>query len=260
MKRNGQATPIAAQSGGQAALILIMVMAVIGVVSVGVASKSVENLRSTEIENTSVQSFKAAEAALELALSTKQNVGTATFPGGEGSYSATYSEVGTDGFVSDQVEAGDVVQANLVGASAGLTGLNVYWNSDAAVMVSVLDYNGASYSVSYSAADPNVGRTGTNHFSTPAAGGTFKTVTFTSMLLVPVTANTKLVRVKVLYSSSSVGIQPVGGTLPSQALSISAVGTAQGNIKTNLLFSKYSDRVPVIFDNVLYTRDGSLSQ
>lgn len=256
---------------GQAALILIMIMAVVGAVSVGVASRSVENLRTQEIENTSSRSFKAAEAALEVALSTRADVPSTELPGG-GTYSATYTSTGIDGFVSDAVEEGDVVQISLSGA-AGITNLNLYWNANTAVMVSVLSGNAASgYSVQYYTADPDSARAVTNKFETTVdspityseGGYTFKTVSFDNKLTVPINlAAAKppaVVRVKVLYAQSSVGVEPVGGTLASgQTVSINAVGTVADNVVTNLTFSKSSDRVPVIFDNVLYT-NGSLIQ
>lgn len=256
---------------GQAGLILIMIMAVVGAVSVGVASRSVENLRTQEIENTSSQSFKAAEAALEVALNTKADVPSTQLPGG-GSFSATYSSTGSDGFVSDAVEEGDVAQISLSGA-AGITGLNLYWNTNTAVMVSVLSGNAASgYAVTYYTADPDSARAVNNKFKTTVdspityteGSYNFKTVTFDNKLTVPVNlAAAKppaLVRAKLLYAKSSVGVEPVGGTLASgQIVSINAVGTVADNVVTNLTFSKSSDRVPVIFDNVLYT-NGSLTQ
>jgi len=251
------------ESSGQAALILIMIMAVVGAVSVGVASRSVENLRSQEIENTSSQSFKAAEAALEVALNTKADVPSTLLPGG-GSFSATYSSEGADGFVSDVVEVGDAVQTSLVGASVGISSLNIYWNSSAAIVVSILNNTGSNYSVTYYTADPVV-RSPASNFTVNAAGSyTFKTVLFTNRLAVPINmaANPApaLVRIKVLYQSSLVGIEPVGGTLVNgQTVFVNAVGTVADNVVTNLVFSKSSDRVPVIFDNILYT-NGSLTQ
>lgn len=271
MKRS-QAGGQARRIGGQAALILIMIMAVVGAVSAGVASRSVENLRTQEIENTSSQSFKAAEAALEVALNTKADVPSTELPGGIGTYSATYASAGSDGFVSDAVEEGDVVQIFLSGA-AGITDLNLYWNTNSAVMVSILSGNAVNgYAVTYYTADPDTGRAVTNSFETTVdspityteGSYSFKTVSFDNKLTVPINlAAAKppiLVRVKVFYAKSSVGIEPVGGILASgQTVSINAVGTVADNVVTNLTFSKSSDRVPVIFDNVLYT-NGSLTQ
>ena len=97
----------------------------------------------------------------------------------------------------------------------------------------------------------------------PEAGGTFKSVPFTNTITIPINmvANPapQLVRILVLYQGSSIGVEPVGGTLASQTLTVNAVGTAQNNVATNLIFSKFSDRVPAVFDNVLFTK-GSLSQ
>ena len=257
---------------GQAALILIMIMAVVGAVSVGVASRSVENLRSQGIENVSSQSFKAAEAALEVALNTKADVPPTLLPGG-GSFSATYdASESVNGFVADAVDEGDVVQASLVGA-LGRTALNRYWNTNTAIMVRIFFGEGASgYSVSYYTADPDSGRSVTNEFETTVdspityteGSYTFKTVSFDNKLTVPINLAAPqtpvLVRVKTLYAKTSVGLEPVGGTLAGgQTVSINAVGTVENNVVTNLTFSKTSDRVPVIFDNVLYT-NGSLTQ
>ncbi len=262
MKRSsssGQATPQAVHAGGQAALILIMIMAVVGTVSVGVASRSVENLRSSEIESTSTQSFLAAESALELALQTKADVQDP-----DGKYSAVVSSAGTDGFVADAVEAGDVVQVSLVG-SAGVTGMNIYWDNDAAIKVEVLNSGGPDYSVKYYTADQDGVRRGLNKFSIPSGGSSsFKGITFGNRLTInpfnpPAGQATVMVRIIPLYQESAIGVEPVGGTLASQTLTVNAVGIAQNNVTTNLIFSKFSDRVPAVFDNVLFTR-GSLSQ
>ncbi len=246
-------------SSGQAALILIMIMAVVGTVSVGVASRSVENLRSSEIESTSTQSFAAAESALELALQIKADVQDP-----EGKYSAIVSSGGTDGFVADAVEAGDVVQVSLVG-SAGVTGMNIYWDNEAAIKVEVLNSGGSDYSVKYYTADQDGVRRGQNKFSVPSGGSSsFKGITFGNRLTInpfgpPAGQTPVLVRIIPLYQGSPIGIEPVGGTLASQTLTVNAVGTAQNNVATNLIFSKFSDRVPAVFDNVLFTK-GSLSQ
>lgn len=256
------------QVQGQAALILIMIMSVVGAVTVSVASQSVENLRTQEIETTSSQSFRAAESALEVALKDKASVTTTQLPGGAGNYSATYdSAEGSSGFVAYDVVEGDVVETSLVGAAA-VTGLNIYWNSDSAVFVSILSGSAASgYSVQYYAADPDNVRAINNKFETTAGSPipliytsgsyTFRTVTFGNKLTVPINllaAKTPIsVRIRLLYSKSSVGVEPVGGTLAGQIVSVKATGTAQNNIVTNLSFSKFSERVPEIFDNVLYT-------
>jgi len=259
MKRSsssGQAAPQATHAGGQAALILIMIMAVVGAASVGVASRSVENLRSSEIEGTSTQSLKEAESALELALQTGGDISS-------DNYSAQFTVGGGDGFVSDQVEAGDVVQVSLVGA-AGVTGMNIYWNSSAAVKVEVLNSGGGAYSVKYYTADQDGVRRGLNKFSIPSGGSSlFKGKTFGNRLTIspfspPAGQTAQMVRITLLYQGSSIGVEPIGGTLAGQMVTVNAAGTA-GDSTTTLELNKFSDRVPVVFDNVLFT-NGSLSQ
>lgn len=244
-------------SSGQAALILIMIMAVVGTVSVGVASRSVENLRSSEIEGTSTQSFKEAESALELALQTGGNISSAN-------YSAQFTVGGGDGFISDQVEAGDVVQVSLVGA-AGVTGMNIYWNSNAAVKVEVLSSGGGgAYSVKYYTADQDGVRRGANKFSVPSGGSSvFKGKTFGNKLTInpfspPAGQSGQVVRITLLYQGSLVGVEPIGGILAGQMVTVNAAGSS-GDSTTSLEFNKFSDSVPVVFDNVLFT-NGSLSQ
>src|SRR3989344_2564135 len=247
MKRSsssGQAAPQATHAGGQAALILIMIMAVVGAASVGVASRSVENLRSSEIEGTSTQSLKEAESALELALQTGGDISS-------DNYSAQFTVGGGDGFVSDQVEA-------------GVTGMNIYLNSSAAVKVEVLNSGGGAYSVKYYTADQDGVRRGLNKFSIPSGGSSlFKGKTFGNRLTIspfspPAGQTAQMVRITLLYQGSSIGVEPIGGTLAGQMVTVNAAGTA-GDSTTTLGLNKFSDRVPVVFDNVLFT-NGSLSQ
>lgn len=256
------------KNAGQAALILIMVMAVVGAVSVGVASTAVENLRTQEIENVSSQAFRAADAGLELALSTKSNIPETQLGTGNVTYQATYASAGSDGFIADSVVEGDVVQVSLVGASAGLTGIKIYWNSNTAVKATLLKGDSATglYSATYYTADPDGARRVNNKFGSPDAGGTFKSVSFNNSLTIPINMADNpppvMVRVLLLYSGSTIGIQPLPGTetlASGQVVSVTSTGRAEGNVVTNLSFSKYSERVPVIFDNVLYS-NGAITQ
>lgn len=262
---SGQASPQATYAGGQAALILIMVMAVVGAVSVGVASTAVENLRTQEIENVSSQAFRAADAGLELALSTKGDIPETVLAAGGITYQASYAAAGSDGFLADGVVAGDVVGVDLVGSS-GLTGVKIHWNSNAAIMAALLkgDSVTGAYSAEYVTADPDAARRVDNKFSAPTVGGSFKGVTFDNSLIVPIDLADSpppvLIRVLLLYSGSMVGIEPIGGTLATgQVVSAKSVGKVVAGsglpVVTTLSFSKFSERAPVIFDNVLYSKN-----
>lgn len=257
---------------GQIAILLILAMAVMGVVSVSVASRSIEGLRSTEIDRGSTTAFKAAEAGLEQAILQK-NVGVPVTgqlgaPGGEDvSYSATYNVSGASGFVTTSIDEGDLVSVSLAGAS-GITSINVYWNGSAALRASDLRGNTATpvYGVRYYTSDPDTsGRTATNKFSatTEKAGYTFQGVSFQNRVSIPINLTvspiSQILRILVLYQSTAIGVEPVGGTLADgQLVSVSSTGKVD-SLQTKVTQQRFSEKLPAIFDNVLYT-NGSLSQ
>lgn len=254
-------------SSGQAALILIMIMAVIGAVSVSVAAREVESLRSQEIETASSQSEGAAGAGIELALSTKADVPRAQVGSGNATYQATYTSAGSAGFVAADVDEGDLVSVSFVGATAGLTGINVYWNNDAAVFASLLNANQATgnYTVTRFSGDANAARVTSNKFTLATSGSyAFQGLTFANRITIPINLaanpSPKQLRVLVLYRRSSIGIEPIGGTLADgQIVTVNSTGTAENNIVTNVSLTRFSERIPAVFDNLLYTNN-SLSQ
>lgn len=253
---------------GQAALILIMIMAVVGAVSVSVAGQAVESLRTQEVSNISSQSQGAANAALELAQASKANVPSTQLGSGNVTYSATYAATGGDGFVTDAVAEGDLVEISLVGAS-GITAINVYWNSNSAVFASLFSGNKVTgvYAVDHSSADPDAARATVNKFGAASSGSyTFKSAApnFNNKMTIPISLGANppplRLRVSVFYQASSIGIEPIGGTLvDGQLVTINSTGKADTNVVTNILYTKYSERIPGVFENVLYT-NGSLTQ
>ena len=254
-------------SGGQAALILIMIMAVIGAVSVSVAAREVESLRSQEVETAGSQAEGAAGAGIELALSSRANVPQTQIGTGDVTYQATYASSGSVGFVAADVEEGDVVSVSFVGASAGLSGINVYWNNDAAVFVSLFNGNQATgnYTVGRFSGDANAARVASNKFTLVTSGTySFQGASFANRTTIPINMAADpaplQLRVMVLYQRSSVGIEPTGGTLADGGIvTINSTGTAENNIVTNVSLTRFSEQIPAVFDNVLYT-NGSLSQ
>ncbi len=252
---------------GQAALILIMIMAVVGAVSVSVAAREVESLRSQEIETSGSQSEGAASAGIELALSTRANIPQTQIGSGNVTYQANYASSGSSGLVATEVDEGDVVNVSLVGASAGLTGVNIYWNNDAAVFVTKINANkvAGNYSAERFSGDANVGRVAGNKFTQVASGSySFQGISFANKMSVPINLAADppplILRILTLYQVSSIGVEPVGGTLADgQVVKINSTGRADNNIVTNISLTRYSERIPAVFDNVLYT-NGSLIQ
>lgn len=244
-----------------------MIMAVIGAVSVSVAAREVESLRSQEIETAGSQSEGAAGAGIELALSTKADVPQTQVGSGNATYRATYTSAGSAGFVTADVDEGDLVSVSLVGATAGLSGVNVYWNNDAAVFAGLLNANQAtgSYTVARFSGDANAARVASNKFTQVTSGAyAFGGLTFANRITIPINlaANPapRQLRLLVLYQRSSIGIEPVGGTLADgQVVTVNSTGTAENNIVTNVSLTRFSERIPAVFDNVLYT-NSSLGQ
>lgn len=256
-------------SSGQAALILILIMSIVGVFSVSTASRSIEGLRTQEIENQGNKAFRAAEAGLEAALQGQSNVTGVVGLQSNSSYNATYVTGGSDGFVNEGIEEGDLAQINLTNADASLTSLKIYWNGTSAIKASVYYGNQAtgSYDAAYFTSDPSTsGRTGTNKFTatTNKGGYTFKGASFNNNFSIPINmaANPapKLIRVQMLYGRSALGVEPVGGLLADgQVVTVSSTGTVDESLKSKVTLQKFTDRIPMVFDNVLYT-NGSLTQ
>lgn len=254
---------------GQAALILILIMSVVGVFSVSTASRSIEGLRTQEIENQGNKAFRAAEAGLEAALQGTTNVSGSVGLQNNSSYNATYTTGGNDGFVNEGVEEGDLAQINLANADNSLTSLKLYWNGTNAIKASVYFGNEATgaYSVSYYTSDPAVdGRVSLNKFTATVnkAGYVFKGITFTNNFSIPIDMASnpapKIVRIQMLYGKSALGVEPVGGLLSDgQVVTVSSTGTVDLNLKSKVTLQKFTERIPLVFDNVLFT-NGSLTQ
>lgn len=254
------------QERGQVALLLILAMAVAGVVSVSVASRSVEGLRTAEIDRGSTTAFKAAEAGLEQAILQKANV-SGTLAGGDVSYNATYEVSGGTGFATALIDEGDTVSVSLVGAS-GITSIRIYWNGNAALKVSDLrgDTTTGSYGVRYYTSDSDTsGRTASNKFTATTEKGayTFQGVSFQNRVSVPINLTSspvsKILQATVLYTASAIGVEPIGGNLTSGlATIVSSTGSVNG-LKSKVTLQRFAQKLPAIFYNVLYS-DGSLSQ
>ena len=73
----------------------------------------------------------------------------------------------------------------------------------------------------------------------------------------PSTANTVFFRIMVFYEASMIGVEPLGGDLPNQQVVISSTGIVEDtNTMRNVELRKEKERVPAIFDHVLYSNSG----
>ncbi|MBI3954535.1 hypothetical protein HY333_00675 [Candidatus Collierbacteria bacterium] len=248
------------KQSGQAVLMLIMIMAAIGSITLSVVSRSTGGLRDQQTDTASTRAFQAAESGLEKALLDRTD---AEFDQGDVSFTAEYLESLGGGFVSArQIAEGEAIEIGLpqVGKPSAI---KFYWSSPAALMIKVYDYDTVNYQVSFSTADANPGgRTPSSQFSLPNdSGGGYMGNNFDYGTVVNLTAESTLIRVNVLYGASLVAVEPSGGNLlTDQQVKIRSVGSEDNtNIKKGLELTKELDMIPEIYDNVLYTK-GSLSQ
>lgn len=262
---------------GQAGLLMVMVMAAVGVLAVGVASRGVETLKTQDVDNDSSLARQAAEAGLDVARKDKANA-TETLTGSSKnvSFNATYNSENTP--QSPFVEEGDVAQLLLSGYTGTLSTVTIYWNETAnvdpgspAIFVSLVTGNpttAADYGFRHYQLDPDNGRaTSTNHFTYNAPGSyTYQGINYRNRYSIDMTTipSEYLLRVTPLYKNSRIAFEAAGAglTLPTQRVRVTSVGAVDNNgkrVEKRLTYDEYSDRVPLVFSHLLYT-NGSISQ
>lgn len=258
---------------GQIALTIALMIAVISAVSMSIVGRSITEVNLTRIDENASAALKAAEAGIEQSLA---GLGTApgSFTDEAGRTVANYqieeSREGTNGFLSaDSVDDGGVIEVDLTG-SVGLTtgGINIYWGDEndatetntAAVeitkyqRVAADDYRRQTYTY-----DPNATRNDENKFSDPTVGpGLFMGVDFGASVNLPIVAEDRLVRVKVLYNKARFGFEPVAGgaTLADQYYRISAQGNVGGSVFRRVEVASSSAGLNEIFDATLFSGAG----
>ena len=250
---------------GQVALILVLAVTVAGALVISLADRSTRDLRSQSLDTERVKALKGAESGVEDALLNESSVTNLSLGDGV-NYVADYSSEGRNGMVSDIVQPGDVIDVLVEGSDVTLSSVRIYFSSEAgpaALKVSEYRVNGAQYLLNSQAFDSDATRALVNQFSDPVTAGPFsyKDVNFESRSEVAVSTalpTTRLIRIMVLYSASKIGIEPVGGNLPDQQVVISSTGEysetgANINVRKRLELRKEMEKVPSVFDRVLYS-------
>ena len=254
------------QQAGQVALILVLVMTVASAVAASLAGRTILELRTQTTETDSLQAQKAAEAALEQVILNRGSIGTTNLEGSL-QYSGEFEEIGQSGYITEQsIPVGGAITVKVAGTSDEPTQVTLYWSGDAAFRVSeyTVDGGGSSH-VYYQTVDTIAGR-GNSFDSSGIGGGTsFMNKDFghskTVSLMGPGLGETvSLIRIMILYESSAIGIGPNDGLFAAQGIKATGLGTdTETNTNSKLEGVILTESVPVIFDNVLYTR-GSISQ
>lgn len=244
--------------GGQALLIVILVMVVALTIGLSVASRTITNIRNTEDEEQSQAALSAAEAGIEEFIKQPCALETCVHTGNYTGKNNTTADITVKVSSGTQVamnqgnplkkdEGGDIwliPHDNTDGTPTWATTwdgtLNIYWgkSTDADCDTAAMEFivmrgtvqNPQTTRYVY---DPCPARAANNSFSTPGGGITFAGIAFKYGVQLPPISQGLFVRVVPLYFNSVVGF--TGADLPPQGRLIESTGTA-GDTKRKVTF------------------------
>lgn len=242
---------------GQTLVIMLLVMAISLGVGLAVSSRSISTLRQTTFTEQGSQALGCAEAGAEEALQkiTDDDIsdaGDTPLLNEAGDTICTYSYTIGD-LVSPyefDVAQDTSQQIDLDGFTGSLT-LN--WDktgSNANAMISVVYFEGDEYKIQKDAYYCGVDRQ--NGF-TQAGGGSASGYNCSANVSVP--AGAKLARIKLLYASDTILVEPSGDNFPLQGYKITSAGKA-GQSTRILEVTRTKAQMPAIFDYAIYSGSG----
>jgi len=171
---------ITSSASGQALLIILLIMAVGLTIGLSITSRSITDIKISELSEESARAFSAAEAGIEEVLLVKESR-EFTFPETGAKYVATPADFGAGTeFAFPSLTNTNQVQtlwlANYDDLTPAYTNdkLRVVWGNpgeEPALEVSVY-YNDGAYKVAKFTIDPNETRAATNSFCNPNLGCT----------------------------------------------------------------------------------------
>lgn len=249
------------QHPGQVALIMVLIMTVMSAIAVSLASRSTVETRIQLMNVESTEALLTAQSGLEQSIA-KGTPLSGTLADGK-QYQVSLSDTGTGSVTSEKVSPGETFEVNLEGMT-GVTGIKIYWKAviaggTPAIFVSdvrttqTLDY----------AYDTD----GTGGFTKVTAGGVLNGVSYAYTTPTPITVvagSSQKLRIAVLGSAAFLGIEPVGGQLPTQFTNFRSVADVSSTTQTVVKYGieyleSKTDQLPAVFDYVLFS-GGSISQ
>lgn len=233
------------RNSGQAAIFVLLVMLLGLTVGLSVMSRTLQDLKSTTTSDQSSRAFSAAEAGIETAL-TNLTSGSTTVNG----VTVNYNVVATSDTYTATIPKDEVGQIELTSP----TQVIVSWTNSAALELNFYTYNAGSetYGVTKYALNP-YGETIDNSFSTSNPGP----VGYKSTITIPAVADSKLLRIKPIYSGATV---QVTGTFGPQKYTITSTGSTTDGTTRKVQVDKSKPALPPLFDYVLFGGSGSVSQ
>jgi hypothetical protein len=246
---------------GQVALVMVLIMTVVSAVAVSLAGRSTVDTRIQQMNVENTEALLTAQAGLEESIA--KGIPVSGPLGVNGQYQVFLEERGSTGITSETINPGQVLEVNLEGVT-DVSGIKIYWRAATAggtpaIFVSDVRESGL---IDY-AFDTN----GTGGFTTVVSGGSFAGVNYDYVTPSPISiaagVSRKLV-ITVLGSAASLGVEPVGGELPSQVANYRAVGEVSSSTENTVKYGieydeSKTDQLPPVFDYVLFS-GGSISQ
>lgn len=254
---------------GQAALIVLLVVAVALGFGLSIISQSTTDVRISQQEEESARAFNAAEAGIEEALQklSTLTVGVPQQIGGlSGDVSGTFVVNTATSLESVFVES-DTVQVNLLNHDPGLNLVTVNWvkadspvenpgcdgetNTAASLAVTVVKGAAGGYGRTNYAYNSCTGLTnGFTNVSTSGDNGYYRKIT------IPVAADDELIRIRPIYNQASISVYG-NVDLPSQGYEIasSAQVSSQDSARAakSIEVTRTEPATPAIFDYVLFS-------
>lgn len=241
--------------GGQVLLIVVLTMVVALTVGLSIASRTITNLKFSKQSEESQRAFSAAEAGIEQALKTGQNL-RSNLQSNNSSYVTTATiQSGTSfllngGGIVGQDAGIEVFLASYPTFSPALASatITLYWDTpsqnvctkspttQSALEVLVLSGTILNPTFSKFMYDPCTS-TRTPGAIVPGGQGTVESIIFSHSAAITVT-NGLLMKVIPIYNSTTIGLSSTAG-LPSQGSVISSVGTSGDTVRKVIYFSSF---------------------
>lgn len=236
------------RNSGQAAVFVLLVMLLGLTVGLSVMSRTLQDLKSTTTSDQSSRAFSAAEAGIETALANLTlGDGPPTVING---VTVNYNVAATAGTYTATIPKDEVGQIELTSPAEVI----VSWTNNAALELNFYTYNAGSetYGLTKYALNP-YGETIDNSFSAsnPGPAG------YKSTKTIPAVADSKLLRIKPIYNSTTI---QVTGVFPAQNYTITSTGSTTDGVTRSVRVDKSKPALPPLFDYVLFGGTGNVVQ
>ncbi|MDP2720378.1 MAG: hypothetical protein Q8O75_00245 [bacterium] len=249
-------------------LILFLLVLVLGLaIVVSVASRTVTDIRITTTSDESNRAYFAAEAGIEEALKQLQLSGSFASPveldftslnNTTATVTSSSTPVSEYAFPS-VVDKDDVAQFLLSGWTG--SAINIWWQEDASVEVSLVYQNGAAYEIDKSAYDSTKSPPTPGFSPSTASSKTIGTFTFNRYETFAIVSSTPLLlRVRTLYADSAIGIEKANAgdpDLPGQTQIVESTGKTVSGVTRKLQAIRTFPALSSLFDYVLFNGGSS---